>query len=174
MKNKILSYLLGAVLILSMWFVTWYVNAQADSSPSSYENCLSKCPENPTNPADKQLCIAKCDAENKNECPDWCCGIKLNTNFPGIWDCITYKKGKSNPTNVFQTMMWGLTKLVTSIILVVCFITIIIAWIMRAWAGEDSSQRTKAKKLIEKVAITILLIWFSWVILRLINPNFFG
>jgi hypothetical protein len=61
-----------------------------------------------------------------------------------------------------------------SIILVACFVMIIIAWIMRAWAWEDSSQKTKAKKLIERVAITILLIWFSWVILRIINPNFFG
>jgi hypothetical protein len=24
------------------------------------------------------------------------------------------------------------------------------------------------------VGITVLLLWFSWVILRLINPNFFG
>lgn len=109
---------------------------------------------------------------------DWdsssCKWIKLNTNFPWIWTCITYEKEGSNQTNVFQKMMWALTKLVGSVILVVCFIMIIIAWIMWAWAGEDSSQRTKAKKIIEKVAITILLIWFSGVILRAINPNFFG
>ena len=172
MKNKILSYLLGAVLILSMWFVTWYVNAQADSSPSSYENCLSKCPENPTNLADKQLCIAKCDAEykkdgteNKNECKDWCCGIKLNTNFPGLWNCIEYSQEKS----AFPKMMGILTKLIMSIILVICFIMIIVAWIM--WASDDPKG---AQNIIKKVAITILLLWFSGVILRLINPNFFG
>jgi hypothetical protein len=45
---------------------------------------------------------------------------------------------------------------------------------MWAWAWEDSSKKTKAKKLIIKVWITVLLLWFSWVILRLINPNFFG
>lgn len=111
----------------------------------------------------------------KKECKDWCCGIKLNTNFPGIWTCISFgKNGNTNPTNVFQKTIWTFTKLIMSIILVVCFVMIIIAWIMRAWAWEDSSQKTKAKKLIERVAITILLIWFSWVILRIINPNFFG
>jgi hypothetical protein len=31
-----------------------------------------------------------------------------------------------------------------------------------------------AIKWIKTVAITVLLLWFSWVILRLINPNFFG
>ncbi len=111
----------------------------------------------------------------KKECKDWCCGIKLNTNFPGIWTCISFgKNGNTNPTNVFQKTIWTFTKLIMSIILVACFVMIIIAWIMRAWAWEDSSQKTKAKKLIERVAITILLIWFSWVILRIINPNFFG
>ena len=103
-----------------------------------------------------------------------CNWIKLNTNFPIIWNCIPYKGDSVNPTNVFPTMMGILTKIIISAILVVCFITIIIAWIMRAWAWEDASQVTKAKKLLDRVAITVLLLWFSGVILKLINPNFFG
>lgn len=108
---------------------------------------------------------------------DWwskCNWIKLNTDFPIIWNCITISEWQANPTNVFPWMMRALTRIIMSIILVVCFIMIIIAWIMRAWAWEDSSQKTKAKDIIKKVAIAVLLLWFSWAILRLINPNFFG
>ena len=102
----------------------------------------------------------------KKEC-DW---IKLNTDFPLIWNCIKIKKGEgTDVTQAFPTMIWALTKIIISIILVVCFIMIIVAWIMRA-----SDDPKWAKWLIMKVAITILLLWFSWVILKLINPNFFS
>lgn len=110
------------------------------------------------------------EKQEENKC-NW---IKLNTNFPIIWNCITISEWKVNPTNVFPWMMRALTRIIMSMILVVCFIMIIIAWIMWAWAWEDSSQKTKAKDIIKKVAITVLLLWFSWAILRLINPNFFG
>lgn len=116
------------------------------------------------------LCLNFTNAE------DWDCKwIKLNTDFPIIWHCIeTSSWTWSNPTNVFPKMMSALTKIAMSLILVACFIIIIIAWIMRAWAWEDNSKTTQAKWLIKKVAITILLLWFSWAILRLINPNFFS
>lgn len=102
-----------------------------------------------------------------------CDGIKLNTDFPIIWNCIEIKKGKgTDVTEAFPTMIWALTKIIVSIILVVCFIMIIVAWIMRASSWDKAP--TKAKWLIIKVAVTILLLWFSWVILKLINPNFFS
>ena len=90
-----------------------------------------------------------------------------------IWNCINIGSEWTNPINAFPTMMSALTKIAMSLVLVVCFITIIIAWVMRAWAWDDSSKATTAKWLIIKVAITILLLWFSGAILRLINPNFF-
>ena len=106
----------------------------------------------------------------KNTNTSKCNWIKLNTNFPGIWNCIeTSKDAKTNPTNAFPTMIWTLTRIVISLVLVACFILIIVGWIMRA-----ADEPKKWKDLITKVAITILLLWFSWVILRLINPNFFG
>lgn len=104
----------------------------------------------------------------------WCSWIKLNTNFPIIWNCIEYKSDKENPTNAFSYMIWALTKIIMSLILVVCFIFIIVAGIMWAWAWEDNGQVTKAKWILKKVAIVILLLWFSWAILRLINPTFFS
>ena len=96
-------------------------------------------------------------------------GIKLNTCFPIIWDCIDTWSPESSPTNAFPYMMWALTKIVMALVLVVCFIFIIIAWIKRS-----SDDPKWAKDIIKKVAVTVLLLWFSWVILRWINPNFFG
>ena len=109
----------------------------------------------------------------KDKCSAECNWIKLNTCFPIIWNCI-WDDANESPTNAFPTMVWALSKIIVSVILVVCFIIIIVAWIMWASAGEDASQRTSAKNRIIKVWVTIILLWFSWVILRLINPNFFG
>lgn len=97
---------------------------------------------------------------------EWDCDwIKLNTDFPIIWHCISIK----DRLTAFPTMMGAISKIVVSLILIVCFISVIYAWIMRS-----ADKPTEAKKLLTKVAIAMLLLWFSWVILRLINPNFFG
>lgn len=104
-----------------------------------------------------------------------CSWIKLNTNFPIIWNCIeTHSWSETNPTNAFPKMISALIKIVMSLILVVCFILIIYAGIQ--WASDNpwSWKWWWAKWTLTKVAITILVLWFSWVILRLINPNFFG
>jgi hypothetical protein len=102
--------------------------------------------------------------------PAWetCKWIKLNTNFPIIWNCIGDSPNEDE-TNAFPTMIWAITKIIISLILVVCFILIIVAGIM--WAADKPKEW---KDLLKKVAITILLLWFSWAILRLINPNFFS
>ena len=99
-----------------------------------------------------------------------CKWIKLNTNFPGIGNCIEIKSGsETNPTTAFPKMMQTLTRIALSLGLVVCFILIIWAGIMRAW-----DKPKEGKDLMKKVAIAVLLLWFSGAILRLINPNFFG
>ncbi len=97
-----------------------------------------------------------------------CKWIKLNTNFPIVWNCIG-TSSTVNATNAFPAMVWALTKLIMALILVVCFILVIIAWIQRS-----ADKPKEAKELLKKVAITILLLWFSGVILRLVNPNFFS
>ena len=102
---------------------------------------------------------------NAVDCNAECNWVKLNTCFPIIWNCIESK----DATGAFPTMMWALSKIIVSLILVVCFILIIYAGIL--WAMDKPKD---AKEWIKAVAITILLLWFSWVILRLINPNFFG
>ena len=104
------------------------------------------------------------------DCPpkDQCEGIPLNTCFPIIWNCIWGGKDVDS-TNVFPTMIWAITKIVISLSLVVCFILIIRAGVMRS-----GNKPKEWKELLKKVAIAILLLWFSGVILRLINPNFFS
>ena len=98
-----------------------------------------------------------------------CKWIKLNTDFPLIWNCIE-TGWEVNPTNTFPVMVAALTKIVMSIILVVCLILIIVWWIFIA----SDEKLGKWKELIKKVAIVIVLLWFSSVILKLINPNFFS
>ena len=104
------------------------------------------------------------DCISKEECK-W---ISLNTCFPIIWNCIWWDDAKTDSTNVFPAMIWALTKIVVALVLVVCFILVIYSGIL--WATDEPK---KAKDILKRVAITVLLLWFSWAILRLINPNFF-
>jgi len=110
-------------------------------------------------------------AEKVDDCK-W--GIKLLTNFPLIWKCIRIKRGNDtkgiSPTQAFPTMVAALTKIVMSVILVVCLILIILWWIMIS----SDNKLWEWKALIKKVAVVILLLWFSSLILKLVNPNFFG
>ena len=163
MKNKVLWYFLGVIIVLSAWFINSYVNADVSQ-------CKNYCSIQYGTDPWVYDCYSQCEsAEEKwwSECK-W---IKLNTNFPIIWNCIW---DNEDVTKTFPSMIWALTKVVMSLILVVCFILIIVAWIM--WAGDNPWQWKWwwAKWLLAKVAITILLLWFSWVILKLINPNFFN
>lgn len=122
-------------------------------------------------------------------CPDWfkkswddclkcdwdkvCCGVKLNTDIPFIWNCIALKSqdsdSKITEENAFPTLMAWFTKLLMTVILIVCFLVIIVAWVL--WTTWDSK---KWKDMIKWVAIALALLWASGVILRLVNPNFFG
>ncbi len=162
MKNKILSYLLGWLLVLPIRLIIPYVYAQDCDCPPEDLGCQKAC------------YYESQEYEEKNTPEKKCNGIKLNTNFPIIWNCISTGGGGTDARKVFPTMIWALTKIAMALIFIICFIMIIVAWIMWAWAGEDASQAKKAKDWIFRVAVTVLLLWFSWVILRLINPNFFG
>ena len=159
MKKYLLLYVL-------LWFVLlWFFSFSFADECEEYFGCQNVC-QNSFNECTRNA------AWNIQETLQWCqcCGIKLNTNFPIIWNCIRIKwEWSVNPTNAFPYMVWILTKIVMSVILVVCFILVIVAWIMRA--GDNPKW---AQKLLKRVAITIILLWFSGVILKLLNPNFFG
>jgi hypothetical protein len=112
------------------------------------------------------------------KCSDpWvCCGISLNTSVPFIGKCIENSTGSqgSDETKVtwetaFPVLMWSMTKILVTVILILSFVLIVVWGIMIA-TGNPSWW----KKMIINVAIGIALLWASGVILRLINPNFFG
>jgi hypothetical protein len=105
------------------------------------------------------------DCVSKEDCK-W---IALNTCFPIIWNCIWWDNATTDSTNVFPTMIWALTKIVVSLVLVVCFILVIYAGIL--WATDKPKE---AKDRLKRVAITVLLLCFPWAILRLLNPNSFS
>lgn len=104
---------------------------------------------------------------------DVCCGVKLNTDVPFVGRCITLNSQDSTSEiteqNAFPTLVAWLTKLLMTVILIVCFLVLIVAWVL--WTTWDAK---KWKDLIKWVAIALALLWASWVILRLVNPNFFG
>lgn len=108
--------------------------------------------------------------------PNVCCGISLNTSIPFIGNCIEDDVANRGPgetsvtwTTAFPVLMWSLTKILVTLILIISFVLIIIWGIMIA-TGNPSW----GKKMIMNVVVGIALLWASWVILRLINPNFFG
>ena len=164
---KKILYILSTLLVISIFSNTWTVNAIRDNDfcgSTTYDPISQQCcPGNQVYPI-TQICPLDEDPEEE---PEQCNWIKLNTNFPIIWNCIGDDSGE-NEINAFPSMLWALTKIVMSLILVVCFILVIVAWIMRAADKPDP-----AKKMLKRVAITILLLWFSGVILKLVNPNFF-
>lgn len=101
---------------------------------------------------------------------DICCGIKLNTKVPFIGNCIEDENyGGVSSEKAFPTLMWALTQILVTIILIVSFVLIVVGGIMIA-TGNPSG----GKKMIMKVVVGIALLGASGVILRLINPNFFG
>lgn len=114
----------------------------------------------------------------KNRCglctrTDVCCGTKLNTKIPFIGDCIESSTQASNSTinetTAFPTLVTALVKILVSVILIASFVLIVVAGVMIA-----TGDAKWGKDMIIKVAIWLALLGASGVILRLINPNFFG
>lgn len=116
-----------------------------------------------------------------NECkhcsdPNVCCGISLNTSIPFIGNCIEDNFANRGPgetsvtwATAFPVLMWSLTKILVTFILIISFVLIIVGGIMIA-----TGNRKWWMDMIRKVVIGIALLGASGVILRLINPNFFG
>jgi len=120
-----------------------------------------------------------------------CCWIELNTQFPWIWRCIlfgdtndvaetwTNQYGQWNTTstvnilNAFPFLMQSLQKIFMTVFLLICFGMIIYAGVKMTTYWYDTAASSEAIGIIKKVAIAIALIWTSWLILYIINPNFF-
>jgi len=127
-----------------------------------------------------KTCKCECDSSKR------CCWILLNTIVPFIWDCIemtsqndvwsSNNKNTStvNQLNAFPFLMMWLSKILVTAILIFSFLIVIVSWLMMVtWVYDDSNYK-KWMEWIKKVVVALILLWSSWLILKLINPSFFG
>lgn len=98
-----------------------------------------------------------------------CTWVTLNTDIPFVGRCIE----SSEKEKAFPRLMKWMTKMVMTLILTTWFLLIIAGWVMMTMWWADKAMFDKWKKLVIKVGIWIALLWASWIILHLINPNFF-
>ncbi len=108
------------------------------------------------------------------------CWVKLNTNVPFIGRCLMYGNTNNvnqggdgtttvNSINAFPILMGAMMRLLVGVILIVCLWTLIVGGFMMT----VPEQYEKGKGLVRKVVWTIAALWSLWLILYLINPNFF-
>jgi len=137
-------------------------------------------------PDDQATCNDKyTQCTNDGWSPDRCAckaigGVSLNTNVPFVGNCIALRGSSSwnttvvDPTTAFPVLVAGLTRIVMTIILIFCFMAIIVWGILMSMGGYDPDRYKEGKTLIKRVVMALALLGASGVILRLINPNFFG
>ena len=161
-------FIISLLALVVLWLGNYSFAADCPDA-NAHKNLASICVCNTWYKAGTSPCKPCSDA-------GVCCGIQLNTSIPFIGNCIENNSGdvwvgeeKSVTwTTAFPVLMWSLTKILVTVILIVSFILIIIGGIMIA-TGNPSW----GKKMIINVIIGIALLGASWVILRLVNPNFF-
>ena len=110
-----------------------------------------------------------------------CRGIKLNTNFPFIWDCIVTYNSKTDenwdkivtPVDAFPKLIWALMNLLMTVILIMSLLMIVYSWVLMTTGWYSTNNYTKGLWMLFHVAKWMALLWASWVILKVINPNFF-
>ena len=100
--------------------------------------------------------------------------IMLNTFVPFVWRCIK-KSTKGEGTdlvNVFPKLVGWTARIVMTAIIIIWFLWIMLWWFMIAsdWAFWSKAAWVK---LIVSIIAWLILLWASWTILNLINPEFF-
>ena len=114
------------------------------------------------------------DGETSTTKCEW---IQLNTNVPFVWNCIEIKEagskdGATTPVNAFPKLMGAMMNLMMTIILIMSLLLIVYAGVLMTMEWSVSKQG-EGMSIIKKVAAGMALLWASWVILKIINPNFF-
>lgn len=122
---------------------------------------------------DSSKCKCVCDPSM------WCCWVKLNTVVPFIWDCIEMTNGNDttqwvNQLNAFPYLMKWITKILITAIMIFSIIIVIAAWFLMSTSVASEGNYKKWVELLKNVLICLILLWCSWLILKLVNPNFFG
>lgn len=126
------------------------------------------------------------NAIDQASCKDW---IKLNTDFPFIWNCIKITKVWTavqqvwwldwwtvsiiREDSIFPVLLTALSKIVMSLILLGCFILLIVGGFeLITWQSVISAGDGMGK--IKVVLAALALLGTASVILKVVNPNFFG
>lgn len=165
--------------------MTWSCNYLWSGRFLSWDCCDYKCPKIwQTAPDGKKLdeknCKWICDPTKT------CCGIELNTVVPFIWDCIEMTSQNDvwswdnentstlNQLNAFPFLMMGLSKILVTVILIFSFLIVIAAWLMMTTGVYSEQNYKKGMERVQKVVVGLILLWASGLILKLINPSFFG
>ena len=157
------------------WYVSYLDWACCKFDCSVWSGC------NPWKKWNETKCKCVCDPSQT------CCGIQLNTVVPFIWDCIemvdsdtalglNVDTASSRVTQItaFPYLMMWLTKIVVTAILILSVIIVIASGVLMVTWGIWWDWYSKWTKLLKNVIISLILLWCSWLILKLINPTFFG
>lgn len=160
-----------------------------------FEEWVKVCPDEDKDDGCTPKDDEKIDENGKCVCDPtkWCCGIELNTYVPFVCDqdpqndsgtkryrcCIQFSNSNQittddsttqvNQLNAFPFLIGGLMKILMVVILVTWFGSVVV-WGMMMTIPD---QFTNGKNLIIHVVVAMALLWVSWVILFMINPNFF-
>jgi len=151
--KKIVLWILF-ILTINTVYAWWMIEAPTSSDSSSTSSNTS---------------TANSNSDDNNWWWNTSDCIKLNTNFPWVWKCIS----PTDPSSAFSWLMWWLMKLVVNITIAVSFIALIASGIMLTTSWISQSTAWKWKELLKKVVLWIALLWLSWLILHTINPNFY-
>ena len=152
---RLIKGLVVTIAVLCIWsLVLWSFTNQAHAY-----NEESKCQE-------------RHDAHVKDSSKPWV--IRLNTNVPFVWRCL-YKTVDGNDANLttwVPKLIQSLIRIVMTVVIVTWFLWILVWWFMitGAWAFWTAEQW---KKIIIWVIVWLVLLWASWIILSLVNPDFF-
>lgn len=123
-------------------------------------------------------CSCACDPAR------WCCGVQLNVPLPFIGDCIELTNSNStagardgsisiNQLNAFPVLIKWISKIIVTLIMIFSVIVVIFAWVMMTTSVANESNYKTWLEMLKKVIIALILLWTSWLILKLINPTFF-
>ena len=118
-----------------------------------------------------------CQAQATAAAADWSNEpwvIRLNTNVPFVGRCIIKKVDgqDANLSTWVPKLLQALIRITMTVVVVAWFLGILVWGFMITWAGAFGTAE-QGKKIILGVIVWLILLWASWIILSLVNPDFF-
>ncbi len=166
------------------WCDMWDHKGECWSSSTEWPICSRLCAIKVQNCADcvkSRVLTSDYDERQSNCACKHFDHVFLNTDIPFIGQCILKSTnmdeavGTSSVPDLntaFPRLMSGLSRLLMALIMVAWLCAIVVWWFMIA-ASWVADTKEKGKQLVIWVVVVFVLLWASWLILNLINPNFF-